>query len=174
MIDFSTFDLESIFFVVESTHNLKRNQTRPLRAEIIELAIEKYSNSQLKYIGDKENGRDFASNTDPVMYYECKSMHGLFQPRANYTKPIILANFHGATVTELTQTFDYMILIDTKIHSIGVCDWDSCTENLSYSDAYVSTRIHHDQIRMIGEEIAPKNAPIDMESRLMNLIREII
>ena len=55
MINPKLFDFPSIFGVVKSTENLKRNQTRPLRAEIQEISIAKYSGGQLKYIGDKEN-----------------------------------------------------------------------------------------------------------------------
>lgn len=59
MIDPELFDFSQIFGVVESTNGLKRSQTRPLRAEVQEIAIAKYSGGQLQYVGDKENGRDF-------------------------------------------------------------------------------------------------------------------
>ena len=39
MIDSELFDFPSIFGVVKSTDGLKRNQTRPLRAEVQEIAI---------------------------------------------------------------------------------------------------------------------------------------
>ena len=43
MINFSKFDFKSIFGVVKSTDGLKRQQTRPLRAEVQEIAIAEYS-----------------------------------------------------------------------------------------------------------------------------------
>ena len=59
MINFSKFDFKSIFGVVKSTDGLKRQQTRPLRAEVQEIAIAEYSGGQLEYVGDVEDGRDF-------------------------------------------------------------------------------------------------------------------
>ena len=50
MLDSNLFDFPRFFGVVHSTNGLKRNQTRPLRSEIIEYALEKYSGNQLKYI----------------------------------------------------------------------------------------------------------------------------
>lgn len=78
MIDFNLFDFPSIFGVIKSTEGLKRNQTRPLRAEIQEIAIAKYSGGQLKYVGDTENGKDFIGILDKLNY-ESKGMDGLFQ-----------------------------------------------------------------------------------------------
>ncbi len=76
MINPELFDFPSIFGVVKSTEGLKRNQTRPLRAEVQEIAIAKYSGGQLKYIGDKENGKDFYGTVDglfmsPKEWMEC-------------------------------------------------------------------------------------------------------
>ena len=83
MINPNLFDFPSIFGVVKSTDGLKRNQTRPLRAEVQEIAIAKYSGNQLKYVGDTENGRDFYGIHDGL-YYESKGMDGMFCK----TKPI--------------------------------------------------------------------------------------
>ena len=41
-----------VFGVVNSLNTMKRNQTLPLRTEIVEMAIDKYSNGKLKYVGD--------------------------------------------------------------------------------------------------------------------------
>ncbi len=66
MINPKFFDFASIFGVIKSTNGLKRNQTRPLRAEVQEIAIAKYSGGQLKYVGDQENGRDFYGLIDDL------------------------------------------------------------------------------------------------------------
>jgi hypothetical protein len=78
MINPELFDFPSIFGVIQSTEGLKRNQTRPLRAEVQEIAIAKYSGEQLKYVGDTENGKDFVGILDKLNY-ESKGMDGLFQ-----------------------------------------------------------------------------------------------
>ena len=59
MVDFTKFDYPSIMGVIKSTDGLKRNQTRPLRTEVTEIAIAEYSGGQLEYVGDTEDGRDF-------------------------------------------------------------------------------------------------------------------
>ena len=43
---------------------MKRNQTRTLRSELQEKAIAKYSDGQLEYVGDSEDGRDFYGLND--------------------------------------------------------------------------------------------------------------
>ena len=60
MIILIYIDFKLPFFWSLNQHDgLKRNQTRPLRAEVQEIAIAKYSGGQLKYVGDIENGKDF-------------------------------------------------------------------------------------------------------------------
>ena len=43
MIDPKLFNFSEIFGVIKSTDGLKRNQTRPLRAEVQEISIAKHS-----------------------------------------------------------------------------------------------------------------------------------
>ena len=107
MINPNLFDFPSIFGVVKSTDGLKRQQTRPLRAEVQEIAIAKYSGGQLKYVGDKENGRDFCGLIDNL-YYESKGMDGLFQKTVPYTKEITLKNFQGKNLGLPKKTFDFI------------------------------------------------------------------
>ena len=174
MIDFSSFDFPRIVSVIQGTTNLKRNQTRPLRAEIIELAIEKYSNGQLKYIGDSTNGRDYISTSAPHEAYECKTMEGLFQPKSTHTKPIILMNFRESVQRTVVKTFDYMILVDTKRNHFGVCDWDACTENLEDNGATATTRIDQSKISMIATSVSPITPVVDISLKLKKLIYESI
>ena len=92
MINPELFNFAEIFGVIESTNGLKRNQTRPLRAEVQEIAIAKYSGGQLQYVGDTQNGRDFIGILDNLSY-ESKGMDGIFQKTVPYTKEITLKNF---------------------------------------------------------------------------------
>ena len=110
MINFSKFDFKSIFGVVKSTDGLKRQQTRPLRAEVQEIAIAEYSGGQLEYVGDTEDGRDFYSIEDNL-YYESKGMDGLFLKKKPMTKEITLKNFKGRNKGLPDKTFDYMLLL---------------------------------------------------------------
>jgi len=174
-IHFSLFDFPRIFSVIKSTDSLKRNQTRPLRAEIIELAIEKYSHGQLSYVGNTAVGKDFHTNTNPSYAIECKSMEGLFQSNSPFTKSIILANFRQSKVSELRKTFDYILLVDTKRNSVGICDWNTCTENVIINDANASVVIDQNKVQMIVENVIPCSESIcDFSNKLFQLIRESI
>jgi hypothetical protein len=172
MIDSNLFDFPSIFGVVKSTENLKRNQTRPLRSEIQEIAIAKYSGGQLKYVGDKENGRDFYGLVDGL-FYESKGMDGLFQKKVNYTKEVTLKNFQGNNLGIPEKTFDYMLLWDTKNYSVGICDWNSCIKNAIVKDAIVSFRVDYSDITFLSKSVIPIEKP-DFSIKLYDLIEELV
>ena len=172
MINFSSFDFPSIFGVIKSTDGLKRQQTRPLRAEVQEIAIAKYSGGQLKYIGDKENGRDFYGIVDGL-YYESKGMDGLFQKTVPYTKEITLKNFQGKNLGLPKKTFDYMFLWDTKNYSVGICDWNSCIKTIEVKDAIVSFRVHYNDIEFLAKNVIPVEKE-NFATKLYNLIEEIV
>ena len=133
MIDPKLFDFPSIFGVVKSTDGLKRQQTRPLRAEVQEIAIAKYSGEQLKYVGDKENGRDFYGLVDDL-YYESKGQDGIFCKTIPWTKEITLKNFQGRNLGLPKKTFDYMFLWDTKNYTVGICSWNACMKHVTIKE----------------------------------------
>jgi hypothetical protein len=172
MIDFNLFDFPSIFGVIKSTDGLKRNQTRPLRAEVQEIAIAKYSGGQLKYVGDTENGKDFVGIFDNLDY-ESKGMDGLFQKTVSYTKEITLKNFQGKNLGLPEKTFDYMFLWDTKNYTAGICSWDSCIKNAKVKDANVSFRVDFDDITFIAKNVIPSEKK-DFASKLYTLIQESV
>jgi hypothetical protein len=172
MINPELFDFPSIFGVIKSTEGLKRNQTRPLRAEVQEIAIAKYSGGQLKYIGDKENGKDFYGLIDNL-YYESKGMDGLFQKTVLYTKEITLKNFQGKNLGLPEKTFDYMLLWDTKNYTVGICNWDSCMKYTAIKDATVSFRVDHSDITFFAKNVIPTEKE-DFSVRLYELIEELV
>ena len=172
MINFKTFDFSSIFGVVKSTDGLKRQQTRPLRAEVQEIAIAKYSGGQLQYVGDSENGRDFLGIHDKL-YYESKGMDGMFLKTKPITKVITLKNHNGRNKGLPEKTFDYMLLWDTKNYIAGICSWDACMKNTILKDDSVAFRVHFDDIKFIAKNISPKDKG-DFGAKLYNLIKESV
>ena len=172
MIDPELFDFPSIFGVIQSTEGLKRNQTRPLRAEVQEIAIAKYSGGQLKYVGDTENGKDFTGILDKLNY-ESKGMDGLFQKTVSYTKEITLKNFQGKNLGLPEKTFDYMLLWDTKNYSVGICSWDACIKNATLKDANVGFRVDYADIIFWEKNVTPTNKG-DFAAKLYNLIEESV
>jgi hypothetical protein len=172
MINPELFDFASIFGVVKSTDGLKRNQTRPLRAEVQEIAIAKYSAGQLKYIGDKENGKDFYGLIDNL-YYESKGMDGLFLKTKPYTREITLKNFQGNNLGLPEKTFDYMLLWDTKNYAVGICSWDACMKHTVVKDATVSFRVDYSDITFLAKNVIPTEKE-DFSVRLYELIEELV
>ena len=172
MIDPKRFDFGSIFGVVKSTDGLKRQQTRPLRAEVQEIAIAKYSGDQLEYVGDKENGRDFYGLVDDL-YYESKGQDGLFCKRIPWTKEIVLKNFQGNCLGVPEKTFDYMILWDTASYTVGICSWDACIKHLTIKDATITFKVHFDDITFLAKNVIPVEKE-DFAPKLYNLIEQTV
>ena len=172
MIDWKLFDFPSIFGVVKSTDGLKRNQTRPLRTEVQEIAIAKYSGGQLKYVGDTESGRDFYGLVDNL-YYESKGKDGLFCKRIPWTKEIVLKNFQGNCLGVPEKTFDYMLLWDTTAYSVGICSWESCMKNVNIRDATIVIKVHFDDITFLAENVTPVEKE-DFATKLYNLIEQTV
>lgn len=172
MIDPKLFDFPSIFGVVKSTDKLKRNQTRPLRSEIQEIAISKYSGGQLEYVGDKENGKDFYGLVDNLNY-ESKSMDGIFCKKKPWTKEITLKNFRSKNLGLPEKTFDYMLLWDTKTYSVGICSWESCMKNKNIKDAIITFKVHFKDITFIASNVNPVEKE-DFSEKLRNLIEQIV
>jgi hypothetical protein len=171
MINFNLFDFDSIFGVIKSTEKLTRNQVRTLRTEIQERAIAKYSGGQLFYVGDTEDGKDFIGIFDNLRY-ESKGINGMFQKKVPYTKEIILKNFRG-NQTQIEQTFDYMFLWDTKNYKMGISPWESCYKNAIVKDANICSKILHEDISIVIENISPIEKT-DFNEELNKLIEEII
>ena len=172
MVDFTKFDFPSIMGVIKSTDGLKRNQTRPLRTEVTEIAIAEYSGGQFKYVGDTEDGRDFYGIHDGL-YYESKGMDGMFLKTKPTTKEITLKNFQGRNLGLPKKTFDYMILWDTKNYKVGYCTWDACMKNVKIKDAVISFRVDFDDITFVAENVEPIDKG-DFGKKLYQLIRESI
>jgi hypothetical protein len=168
MIDWSRFDWEEIFGSVKSTDGLKRKQTRPLRTEVQEIATAKYSDGQLIYVGDKEDGKDYIDCNG--FFVEDKGQEGMFCKTINRTKVFTLKNFQG-NQTEFIKTFDYIILKDTKAMSVGWAKWEAVAKNVEIKDAIITSFVDYDDLHMIEFFVTPKTKS-DFGAKLRKLIEE--
>ena len=185
MIDVSRFDFPNIFGVVRATDGMTRNQVRPLRAEIQEIAIAKYSGGQLNYCGDTEHGRDFVG-TDGL-FYESKALINMFEPiyrpmnlrekklrkHAYFTRTITLKKFRGKNKGIPEKTFDYMFLWDTNTNSLGITDWNSCHKNFIENDASITFKVHQNDIDFVVQNVVPTKKE-DIDKRFKQMITEIV
>jgi ethanolamine utilization protein EutQ (cupin superfamily) len=168
MIDWKRFDWEEIFGSVESTSGLKRKQTRALRTEVQEIATAKYSDGQLTYVGDKEDGKDYIDCNGSSV--EDKAQEGMFCKTIDRTKVFILKNFQG-NQTKFVKTFDYIILKDTKAMSVGWATWEAVAKNVVIKDAVITSFVNYDDLRMIEFFVKPKQKD-DFGAKLRKLIEE--
>lgn len=164
------FNWEEIFGAVESTKNLKRNQTRPLRTEIQERATAKYSGGQFTYVGDTQDGKDYIDLNG--FSVEDKAQEGMFCKTKHRTKVFTLKNFRR-NKTEFVKTFDYMILKDTRHMSVGWTTWAAVEKNAVITDAVITSFVDYDNLHMIEFFVTPK-PKIDLSIVLENMIEENI
>lgn len=133
---------KKVFGVINSVSTLTRNQTRPLRTEIVEMAIDKYSNGNLKYVGDSADGMDFEGSDG--LRYECKLQGTIFQPNVPHTNKVILRNHRGKNLGIPDKTFDRMIFIDTGKRKVGVVNFEDLT--MFTNDANVQCRVEDQSV----------------------------
>ena len=172
MIDPTRFDFPSIFGVVKSTDGLKRRQTRPLRAEVQEISIAKYSGGQLNYVGATAIGQDFLGLEDGLRY-ESKGKDNLFCKRIPWTSEITLKNFQGNNIGLPEKTFDYMLLWDTATYTVAICTWDACMKHVTLKDDSVKFRVHTDDLTFLAKNVTPIDKG-DFASQLYNLIESTV
>ncbi len=162
---------KKVFGVINSVSTLTRNQTRPLRTEIVEMAIDKYSNGKLKYVGDTADGMDF-EGVDGLRY-ECKLQGTIFQPRTPHSAKVILRNHRGKNLGIPEKTFDKMIFIDTGKCKVGVVNYEDLT--MFMVDANVQCRVDDQEIIDVvadGVRADSSYAGLDMEQVIFKAIQD--
>jgi hypothetical protein len=171
MLDFTKFNFQEIFGVVESTASMKRRQLRTLRAEIQERGIAKYSGGQLTYVGNIAVGQDFLGTDNKR--YESKGQDGIFCKTKPWTKQITLKNFLGNNSGLPDQTFDYMLLWDTKTYSVGICSWEACMKQTKVVSDSVKFKVHFDDITFLATKVVPSQRE-DLGKQLEDFIESAL
>lgn len=159
-----------VFGVINSVSTLTRNQTRPLRTEIVEMAIDKYSNGKLKYVGDSADGMDFEGSDG--LRYECKMQGTIFQPTTPHTAKVILKNHRGKNLGTPDKTFDRMIFIDTGKNKVGVVNFEDLT--MFNKDANVECRVDDQSVvEFVAEGVTADKSydGLDMEKVIFDAIQ---
>ena len=100
-------------------------------------------------------------------------MDGLFLKTKPYTREVTLMNFKGRNKGLPEQTFDYMLLWDTKNYTAGICSWNSCMKNTKLKDDSVSFKVNFDDITFVAKNVVPKEKG-DFGAKLYNLIKESV
>ena len=138
-LDFTRINLEEFFGCVNATNTkeMKSNMFLTFRTYLQEKSFAKWSDEQVRYVGDYMNGVDFIG--EDQLRYEMKGILGMFQKNGS-TKVITLKNFAGNTKA-VDETFDYMFLVDTKNMSIGYTDWDTVNQRAYWNPRSTTAKV---------------------------------
>jgi len=158
-LDFSRINLKEFFGCCDATNTteMKSNTFKTFRTYLQEKSFAKWSDNQVRYVGDHMNGVDFIGPDE--VRYEMKGTLGLFQQNGA-TKVITLKNFQGDT-KNVTKTFDYMFLVDTEKMSIGYTDWDTVKKRVYFTPKSTTAKVKFQpgdfQILFTNVEPSPKS-----------------
>jgi len=159
-----------VFGVIDSVRTLTRNQTRPLRTEIVEMAIDKYSGGKLKYVGDTADGMDFEGSDG--LRYECKMQGTIFQPSTPHSARVILRNHRGRNLGVPPKTFDKMIFIDTGKRKVGVVNFEDLS--MKENDSNVMCRVDDQSVvNVVADGVTSDKSydGLDMEKVIFEAIQ---
>ncbi len=170
MINFSRINLEEFFGCVEATNTtqMKSNAFKTLRTWLQEKSFAKWSDGQLKYVGDFKDGVDFIS--DDQVYYEMKGRLKLFNKNGS-TAVVTLKNFMGEDKV-VEKTFDYIFLVDTHSMSLGITDWDTIEKRMYFTPKSPSAKfkLMPGDFQIIAKDIKPAKKNITSQQILDNLL----
>ena len=175
MINIERINLEEFFGCVEATNTtqMKSNAFKTLRTWLQEKSFAKWSDGQLKYVGDFKDGVDFVS-TDEVNY-EMKGSLGLFNKNGSCKRVVLINKRPGKKKInilkkeDIQKTFEYMLLVDTKKMSIAYTDWDTVYSRTECDGAGATFKLENGDYKMLAINVKPANKNITSAQILDNL-----
>jgi len=178
-IDFSRINLAEFFGCVEATNTtqMKSNAFKTFRTYLQEKSFAKWSDGQLNYVGDHEDGRDFV---DPSgTFYEMKGALGLFNQNESCKRVVLINKRPGKKKIkelkkeDIQKTFEYMLLVDTKNMTIGYTDWDTVYSRTECCGAGATFKLEKGDYKVLASNITPIEKQIDA-NQLLNMIEVIL
>ena len=168
MIDIERINLEEFFGCVAATNTtqMKSNAFKTIRTWLQEKSFAKWSDGQLRYVGDYKDGMDFESDDHA---YEMKGKLKMFNKNGS-TSAVDLKNFRGESKV-VDKTFDYMILVDTLSMSIAITDWESIEKRIYFTPSSPSAKfkLQPGEYTMLAENIKPTEKSMTSAQILDNL-----
>ena len=178
MIKIDEFNLEDFFGCVNATNTtqMKSNAFKTFRTYLQEKSFSKWSNNQLVYIGDYEDGKDFVGSDG--IFYEMKSSLGMFNKNGSCKRLVLTNKRPGKNKNilrkeDIKKTFDYMILVDTKNMSIAYTTWDIVYSRTECDGAGATFKLEKGDYVMLSKNVNPKNKQIT-SSQLLTSIEYIL
>ena len=178
-LDFSRINLEQFFGCVEATNTpqMKSNAFKTFRTYLQEKSFAKWSDGQLSYVGDYEDGKDFVDNSGT--YYEMKGSLGLFNKNGSCKRVVLINKRPGKKKNielkkeDIKKTFEYMLLVDTKNMSIGYTDWNTVYSRTECDGAGATFKLEKGDYKVLASNVSPTKKEIDA-SQLLNMVEVIL
>ena len=178
-IDFNRINLEEFFGCVKATNTpqMKSNAFKTFRTYLQEKSFAKWSDGQLDYVGDYENGKDFV---DPSgIFYEMKGSLNLFNKNGSCKRVVLINKRPGKRKIkeiekqDIQKTFEYMFLVDTENMSIAYTDWDTVYSRIECDGAGATFKLEKDDYKVLASNITPIKKEIDA-NQLLNMVEVIL
>ena len=178
-IDFNRINLEEFFGCVKATNTpqMKSNAFKTFRTYLQEKSFAKWSDGQLDYVGDYENGKDFV---DPSgIFYEMKGSLNLFNKNGSCKRVVLINKRPGKRKIkeiekqDIQKTFEYMFLVDTENMSIAYTDWDTVYSRMECDGAGATFKLEKDDYKVLASNITPIKKEIDA-NQLFNMVEVIL
>ena len=178
-IDFSRINLAEFFGCVEATNTkqMKSNAFKTFRTYLQEKSFAKWSDGQLSYVGDYEDGKDFVD--DSGTFYEMKGALGLFNVNKSCKRVVLINKRPGKKKIkelkkeDIQKTFEYMLLVDTKNMSIAYTDWDTVYSRTECDGAGATFKLENGDYKVLAFNITPVKKEIDA-NQLLNMVEVIL
>jgi len=168
-LDFSRINLHEFFGCVDATNTkeMKSNTFKTFRTYLQEKSFAKWSDGQVRYVGDHKDGVDFIGVDETN--YEMKGSLRLFNKNGS-TKTITLKNFRGDS-KKVEKTFDYMFLVDTENMCIGYADWNTVEKRIYFTPNSPAAKVkfYPGDVTMLATNINPKQKRITANQILNNI-----
>jgi hypothetical protein len=180
MINIEKINLGEFFGCVEATNTpqMKSNAFKTFRTYLQERSFAKWSNDQLKYVGDYEDGKDFLG--DDGTFYEMKGSLGLFNKNGSCKRVVLInkrpgkkKNIPSLQKENLKKTFEYMLLVDTKNMSIAYTTWDIVYSRVECDGAGATFKLEEGDYTFLAKNVIPKTKKIT-SSQLLDSMEDIL
>ena len=159
-LDFSRINLKEFFGCVDATNTkeMKSNTFKTFRTYLQEKSFAKWSDKQVRYVGDHMDGVDFIGEDETP--YEMKGSLRLFNKNGS-TKVITLKNFQGNS-KNVEKTFEYMFLVDTENMCIAYTDWDTVEKRVYFTPSSPAAKVKFlpGDFTMLATNIEPASKSI--------------
>ena len=178
-IDFNRINLEEFFGCVKATNTpqMKSNAFKTFRTYLQEKSFAKWSDGQLDYVGDYEDGKDFV---DPSgIFYEMKGSLNLFNKNGSCKRVVLINKRPGKRKIkqiqkeDIQKTFEYMFLVDTENMSIAYTDWDTVYSRMECDGAGATFKLEKGDYKVLASNITPVKKEIDA-NQLLNMVEVIL